>query len=997
MAETKLDLKGVIQVDDGDGWTSTPRDYKKIFEPFMNAIKAIRAEYPDHYIGLTYGANADQSSKLFTTQYGFTDTTTPSKADIDTTKLDKVNIPDMLKIMAGGSGQAAVLSNPDVINMFTTNGINKFIIIPFDTMDSTVDKHGNGNIDGYGHKTDCIEFAKKFLALPKSIIIGWRNGKSLQSKITNNTERQNIVPGMDMLYFALGGGVAALTDPKLNHTTKDYIDFLIKNWDSESQKFIESKIASVPDLKKKPDDKKVGTGTDGADAEKKPAGVNADQIKELQDKLEGVKLSDADGEKKTAYRIAQEIFNAFFGGSDDKSKQTKEFLTNRVKELQGLTTTFGTDKQLAEIAKRLENPAAAATSTVGRKHLTKPVVTPEKKYVFAFDIDDTLVRLGVLITTNTGRITPFNAATHAADHDAMLKLMNDMIVANHYVWIVTANSNISKDNFQKNYLTGEIGKKIIASENYYFMNPTTVDTDLKGHFISGQISPHLTAAALDLDFSKTDSGYEFQTKGLKPYAMIAKWLQLKNSDMSNVQMYLFDDNEKYGLTCKNVKDNKIEFVKISPPPPAPVAPPSPPPVAPPSPPAPSPSSGFKSDVLEKATEKFNAISKTTTPPAISGGGNLKVMTFNTWYEAFSPAKYDRTKYCTEGDNNKCTDTIMKTIVDRMKEGGPQVIFLQEFTSRFDDFFGKVEGVVITKPDSFASTTKVQTTNDSGTRVDTDIPQLRHFTMTAGGKKFYVYTATIAGETITTIYSSDLCDKPADAFFIGNTAIVRKAPLPLDNAPYFWKDKTDTADEESWIFGGARPYIVLEFKDMKLVLINLHSHHDVSFRPKEGGPAFTDEQNSFIGKFKKEDGSTNSVQTYAFSVLGTMLKNDTRIPNLNDYSIIIGGDFNAEPKRTLELLNLSLGSSAKKFTDDGIDRTKAGYTCCTTDDGVTFNKSGDQIYSRGLKIVDESYKVHEVDTLEKRTGKSTQNYFSDHLPVYATITLPSIAPIASGGP
>ena len=617
MAETKLDLKGVIQVDDGDGWTSKPRDFKKIFEPFMNAIKAIRAEYPDHYIGLTYGANADQSSKLFTTQYGFTDTTTPSKADIDTTKLDNVKISEMLGIMKTGTGQAAVLSNPDVINMFTTNGINKFIIIPFDTMNSTVDKYGNGDIDGYGHKTDCIEFAKKFLALPKSIIIGWRNGKSLQSKITNNTERQNIVPGMDKLYFALGGGVAALTDPNLNHTTKDYIDFLISKWDSESQKFIESKIASVPDLKKKPDDKKVGTGTDGADAEKKPAGVTEEQKNMLRTRLSEL-TTPTGGEKKTAYGIAQNIFKAFFSGGEDKTNQTKEFLTNRVKELQGLTTIFGKDKQLAEIAKRLENPAAAAaTSTVGRNPPIRPVVTPEKKYVFAFDIDNTLVRDGVLITTNTGRITPFNAATHAADHDAMLKLMNDMIVANHYVWFVTANSNISKDNFQKNYLTGEIGKKIIASENYYFMNPKTVADELKSQFVDSQISPltDTTKPPLDLSFNKTDGGLDFQSKWLKPYAMIAKWLELKNLDMNDVQMYLFDDSDGYETTCNNVKNNKIKFVKIDPAP-APVAPaPSSP--APTPPPSPPPPSGFKSDVLAKATEKFEETKTTTktTPKA----------------------------------------------------------------------------------------------------------------------------------------------------------------------------------------------------------------------------------------------------------------------------------------------------------------------------------------------------------------------------------------------
>jgi hypothetical protein len=403
MAEPKPDLKGVIQVDDGDGWSSKPRNFKKIFEPFINAIKAIHAEYPDHYIGLTYGANAGQNSKFFT-QYGF-----PSSAYLRVAKeidpaitIDKVNILDMLNIMASGSGQAEVLSSVDVSNMFTTNGINKFIIIPFDTMNSNVDKAGNGNLDAYGHKTDCLAFAEKFLALPKSIIIGWRNGRSTLPKLTDNKPRQAPVPGMDKLYFALGGGVAATTDPNLNPTTKDYIDFLIKNWNSESQKFIDSKIApggkklDDDDTGKKLDDDDAGKKLDGdADADtdadtkldadkKKPAGVTAAQIEALNAKLSKyATLTDADGEKKTAYGIAQEIFKAFFGGGDDKSNQTKDFLTSQVTALKGLTI-FGNESsnaELDEINRRIENPAiakkkedAAAAAAVSSPDTTEPNV-----------------------------------------------------------------------------------------------------------------------------------------------------------------------------------------------------------------------------------------------------------------------------------------------------------------------------------------------------------------------------------------------------------------------------------------------------------------------------------------------------------------------------------------------------------------------------------------------------------------------------------------------
>ena len=596
-------IKGVIQVDDGPGWIKGGgHNSKTIFQPFMNAIKVIRAEYPDHYIGLTYGANAGQNSKFFT-QYGFPNSASLRVAkEIDpVTTIDKVNILDMLNIMAGGAGQAAVLSSVDVSNMMIKTEMiaSKFIIIPFDTMDSNVDKVGKGNLDAYGHKTDCLAFAEKFLALPKSIIIGWRNTKSLLPKLTNNTVRQDLVPGMDKLYFALGGGVASTvtTDSNLNPTTKDYIDFLIGKWDSESQKFIDSKI----DLKKKVDDDDDDDDDDDSgkklgDDKTKPTGVSAEQIKELRDKLEGVKLSDTDGEKKAAYGIAQEVFNAFFGGGDDKSKQTKPFLTEKVAELAKMAI-FGKESSKAsldEIAKRLENPAAgtsSATSTVGPT--IKPAIKPVKKYVFAFDIDDTLVKTGVLAGLSSGTLN----GTDVSEHTSMLKLMKELTDAGHYVWIVTANNRITNDIFEKNYLKGDTDKKITTSKNYYFMNPATVDKDLKAQFDKTKISPYLTdSTTLDLTFEPTGDGSDFQSKSLKPYAMIAKWLELKNTNMDDVQMYLFDDNASYGTNCTNVKGGKIEFVQIS---------------SGPSPPHPPPPSGFKSDVLTKATEKFNAIPKTT--------------------------------------------------------------------------------------------------------------------------------------------------------------------------------------------------------------------------------------------------------------------------------------------------------------------------------------------------------------------------------------------------
>ena len=393
MAEPKLDLKGVIQVDDGQGWGDKSKggnhNSKQIFTPILDAIQSIGKEYPDYYIGLTYGANSHQSENIFT-EYGFSKKTPPSKGDIDKPLepviIAKIGSLDPVKNILkhiGGTGQAEVLANPDVRTMVSnvyTDSKVKFIIIPFDTMHSKP-TDPPGTAEKYGHKDDCLAFAKMFLNSPNTIIVGWRNRKSALHKLDSNMEKQPSDVDMFHLHFALGGGEAG---PILDETAKEYIDFLISKWDSESQKFIESKIASGPDLKTKLDGtdtgKKLGEklddtkpkldekldddDTDGADAvvtEKKPTGVTAAEIDALTTKLKGVKLSAGDTGKNSAYEIAEEIFNAFFGGGD-KSSQTKEFLMEKVAELAKLDIFRKEGKrkdELAGISKRLETPSTA--------------------------------------------------------------------------------------------------------------------------------------------------------------------------------------------------------------------------------------------------------------------------------------------------------------------------------------------------------------------------------------------------------------------------------------------------------------------------------------------------------------------------------------------------------------------------------------------------------------------------------------------------------------
>jgi hypothetical protein len=810
MAETKLDLKGVIQVDDGDGWTSKPRDFKKIFEPFMNAIKAIRAEYPDHYIGLTYGANAHTQTPAMFNSYGF-----PNSASIrDTTKkldpattIDKVSIPKMLGIMSGGSGQAAVLSNPDVINMFTTNGINKFIIIPFDTMNSNVDKAGNGNLDAYGHKTDCLAFAEKFLKLPKSIIIGWRNGKSLQSKLTNNAERQKIVPGMDMLYFALGGGVAALDDPNLNPTTKDYIDFLIQHWDSESQKIIDSKIASVPDLKTKigidadagktklgtdadAGKTKIGTDADagktklGTDAdagkkldgtddtgekldatEKKLTGVTAAQIEALNAKLAGVRLTVADGDKNTAYGIAQEIFKAFFSGGGDKTKQTKGFLTSQVSALQELSmfSNKSSKAQLDEITRRIENPATA--------------------------------------------------------------------------------------------------KKIELEEEE-----------------KEEEKDHLEKAAAE----------------------------------------------------KKRKEEEAE---------------------------------------KKRKEEEEAIGK-----------QLRVMTFNVWFEALGikPTKL----FCTDsGGTNKCQDNIRAAILAEMDKPGPVVIFLQEFTYNFEEFFGP--DVTI---DSSLTAIESKTNVFSSSKPQPAIKAFRHFKIDyKEGRKFYVYIGQIGQSVMATIYSSELADESATEFFMGNLASGMNPDgdkTKHEIVPTFYGDKTKLKIDDikhggnPYDFrGGSRPFTILRFDtpNLKLILLNIHSPHSYLFGDLRDGKPLNPDPGAPKAPI--------TVAQFAFTALGPFFTEHVFTSgsgiDKTDYTFVAGGDFNADANTAITRLTPIFQDANKT------DRT-ANKTCCVDAPGKNFDSTVDHIFSTS---VISDYKVYDSTKLVK-SASGNMNYFSDHLPVYATVTLPT---------
>jgi hypothetical protein len=369
---------------------------------------------------------------------------------------------------------------------------------------------------------------------------------------------------------------------------------------------------------------------------------------------------------------------------------------------------------------------------------------------------------------------------------------------------------------------------------------------------------------------------------------------------------------------------------------------------------------------------------------------LKVMSFNTWYKPFSPDKYKDMGYCNVTNDGKttnvCQQNIMNEIMEQIKNGF-QVIFLQEFTSRIKEVFDKDK------------------CNFSDTK---QTPFTMTYTPSVGGSpvEYYVYSVNAVGETITTLCSKTFFPTPATKYYMGNLT-------SFPNNPSYASDGGITKKWE--IVGGGRPYIVLVFDDKKMILINIHGPHPKKFGKQTQIVAGVKvDDNSKDAKVTELNSNYTDLQDYSFRQLGNMLR-DRISGKLNDYEIIIGGDFNMHPgDAKTHLVKLSETSSPGKYGEGpfsnssgnfdkqaqnslklklGITDKDATGTCCVTNSSSSYG-SGiyDQIYSNKLKIT------------KYWTYNGTINYasnggilFSDHLPVYAEIALPASAPSAPPAP
>jgi len=183
------------------------------------------------------------------------------------------------------------------------------------------------------------------------------------------------------------------------------------------------------------------------------------------------------------------------------------------------------------------------------------------KYIFAFDMDDTLFEGGTILNT---------LSTNPSDvqyRSEIIANMKRVIDSRNYVWIVTANDEYTKDIFTRNFFGPD--KDFFDKSEYYFlfMNPLIMaDT-----YTKAKNDPSLPAgdkAKLDYTGGWTES--DIHGRGLKPYAMYAQSLLTRSEYNSNPKLnpkidkfdiYLFDDMS--GSIQTNSQKFGIHFIQVT--------------------------------------------------------------------------------------------------------------------------------------------------------------------------------------------------------------------------------------------------------------------------------------------------------------------------------------------------------------------------------------------------------------------------------------------------
>ena len=196
----------------------------------------------------------------------------------------------------------------------------------------------------------------------------------------------------------------------------------------------------------------------------------------------------------------------------------------------------------------------------------KPILVT--KYIFAFDIDDTLCKENKEINKGKGFIISDETDEFKEFRRNIIDKMKTIINSENYVWIITAN-NYPKYEFVNTYFDAGDRNFFSKSEYFYYMNYINI--------------PLIYEDAKNFFPDEFKDEYKFvinkiHTKGHKPYALYAQSLIEKynyntrhpDNKINNFKIYLFDDSrthklkkncEKFDITLKLVTD----FDKEAPP------------------------------------------------------------------------------------------------------------------------------------------------------------------------------------------------------------------------------------------------------------------------------------------------------------------------------------------------------------------------------------------------------------------------------------------------
>ena len=349
-------------------------------------------------------------------------------------------------------------------------------------------------------------------------------------------------------------------------------------------------------------------------------------------------------------------------------------------------------------------------------------------------------------------------------------------------------------------------------------------------------------------------------------------------------------------------------------------------------------------------------------PIKSGGTKLKIMTFNTCHEALG-AKASGTLDMTHCGTKPttCRDNI-NTVIKKGITDKYDFILLQEMTFDFE--------YIMNSP-----------INDITTQLTQPplIPNLKYYS----DDKYYGYHYKCKESCIGILHLQSMGH--ATKYFAGNLAGI----------PY-------TAEPKNSVNAGARPFIMLLFETKKLIVVNVHAPKGSFKKWVSVLIDYTDDvdfknaittKTPIINDIGKIVNFRLSSPNYAFQyVIQDAIRTQLGIAdtNLPQHKIIIAGDFNT-PNPVIQF-----GSDEPKtiaFTTPPKGNVLNGTTNITcafpTSTKLTNYKKGelsDHILSN-MKMETGSYKIFDgkIDGGDIPGILETPPEFSDHLPVYATIT------------